>query len=836
MARSHGGLPIPDNLVLECADCNLTHKDINLYEYMYSQGRRDWIPEEWRHTLDIYTKYLPDVRNMCKKLGDAKSYTYISDPRCNLMHRLTMMRMYVGCKRSSLPTDHIVVLSTKYSLEKDLKGFQMQCFTMGMEGVFDIDPFFETIATEKFRAFTEEEALSYALCASRTRHPCFSCDNNYYLRRGEWVHISGYFGTPVEERALHEYYELVKDLDLSFRSNDSSEGPDLLSGIFELVRKRWTTGVYRDRVVEFVSFSLMSRYPKCTPNSVVLNLCGRGSITKVSDLPGGPDCTAVNEYISSISDKPTAIKEAMSNSVMGRKVPMQSWGGDVVTAYKFIEVLHDTCMLLMLDSRWDRNQDTIWDMDHELQSYIESFNGKKLLGRCLTAFIEIPRCEYFLSDEVLDLYETQGAINIVLYGSGSLEFESAGSRDRVTHVKFSPSDTSGPSAECMENKGLMWWMVEDIPRVSGTVKPVKMPSTGKEKLDFDRSFAIEAIKGELLSPDGKHFVSFNSVTLLWSWNGHAISEIVSKAYSDYLFPDKEVERLVISRGEESQPLHWRMVRQSQRRHSNRSPKSRIKLLNGAIEMQPDWFKTFNLVPGILPVKNKKIVDLTTGKVRQRKASDKCRGETPVEYDRSVGSKRMELYLSEILKAEDIGRLQLEMGHMLIGRERAKLLYLYNISVGSDTLMNLLSESLGPYTMSGVYLDRGKPIQCAGSKKGLDSDIFCFDGPPRIMWQEAFKGDVYLDREQSSLLLDNACPFSLIIVSHRQPDKRNSDIMNVITMPYSFVDEPSKPWEKDANRNLRRIHEKDIVLQQSCLSWLIEGAVRASKTTVSSKNT
>lgn len=92
--RSHGGKPIPENIILICSSCNSSYKNTNHWEYLYNINRMKDIPADWRNVLTFYFDNRIKATRIASNYNRSKHVEYMLNPYKNLKHRLHLVMCY----------------------------------------------------------------------------------------------------------------------------------------------------------------------------------------------------------------------------------------------------------------------------------------------------------------------------------------------------------------------------------------------------------------------------------------------------------------------------------------------------------------------------------------------------------------------------------------------------------------------------------------------------------------------------------------------------------------------------------------------------------------------
>ena len=262
---------------------------------------------------------------------------------------------------------------------------------------------------------------------------------------------------------------------------------------------------------------------------------------------------------------------------------------------------------------------------------------------------------------------------------------------------------------------------------------------------------------------------------------------------------------------------------------------------------------WDLQPWVLPCPNG-IVDLRTGNLREGKPEDYLRAACPTTFRPEATAPRYEQALQEIF-AEDqdlIRFVQRVLGMALVGETvEHKLIVLWGAGRnGKDTLLEALSHVLGAVlagaVQSELLLDQGR----TKSSSGPSADIMRLRGL-RVAWASETNEGRRLDAGKIKLLtgggsLVGRSPYAryevsfpqshtLFLLTNSKPHAPADDYAlwkRLVLIPFtqSFVDQPSKPHERQADKGLVDKLKSEA---EGILAWLVEGCLEWQHTGLNS---
>ena len=269
----------------------------------------------------------------------------------------------------------------------------------------------------------------------------------------------------------------------------------------------------------------------------------------------------------------------------------------------------------------------------------------------------------------------------------------------------------------------------------------------------------------------------------------------------------------------------------------------------------DFGKTLNMSsPTLLPIKGGEVVDLETGKVRTRVASDlfdyECdvtMGTSPDDYsDGRTKPTPFEVYLENMWPDRHERRWMQQFAGLVISGIRYKgfFYFLGESSTGKSSFVTLLQRMLGDKAAGACgegVVEKSKSNKSDGSATTQINEMLKFR---LAVCPEFSKGGVFYNRsikmltggdklalrklhaEEESITVMTTLLVHSNNVPRYEPEPGMDSRLHMITFTQVFVDEPDpkKPEERQGDPYLEeKIINNEDGFVDDCLAWAVQGA-------------
>jgi len=256
-------------------------------------------------------------------------------------------------------------------------------------------------------------------------------------------------------------------------------------------------------------------------------------------------------------------------------------------------------------------------------------------------------------------------------------------------------------------------------------------------------------------------------------------------------------------------------------------------------------KIKNTISYLLPLKNKKVVNLKTGETRERNQGDKFTFECPWEYKENI-SQKIKKYIMDLLNDNEslYEYFQTACGAFLTGEVEKALFVFYGETGnnGKSTFLNLLQKITNEYftTMSKtVFVETNNPYK---SENAHTSQLIPMIGKRLITISELKEGDE-LNMENLKKITGNdefilrdcgekkqityrsvAKPIIITNILPKFNINDNAAINRIVCIPFNaeFKSEPLQ-GQKLADKQLIEALENELLSDLG--SWMIQGAIK-----------
>lgn len=350
---------------------------------------------------------------------------------------------------------------------------------------------------------------------------------------------------------------------------------------------------------------------------------------------------------------------------------------------------------------------------------------------------------------------------------------------------------------------------------------------------------------KIIDSSGNGYI-YNSNNALWEEKEacdimNSISPFLEKVVGEYLEIEViRVQGLPVSEAGTLIPLKKlkRLVL------TNSKSKSVFSKIRTMLKIEKGFAEKLNKIKHLFPVRNKKVINLKTGKAIERKKEHMFSFECPV--DLIDETKFAEDFMNQICceRKPLLEYMQKLLGTCLSGEVHRKFYFWYGDGInGKTTITGCMNNFMGPYCS---YVKKSLVIKTGkGNKEGSshDSDLVEIDGIRVGFAKELDKKDE-LNSSRIKALADGSIikargayskqelsitpTLKMITETNHKPNVDTSDkaiLDRVVYMPFDarFTKDPKKANEYPIDENIKENLLTDSKERNSFFSWLVKGA-------------
>ncbi|KJE98043.1 hypothetical protein, variant [Capsaspora owczarzaki ATCC 30864] len=247
---------------------------------------------------------------------------------------------------------------------------------------------------------------------------------------------------------------------------------------------------------------------------------------------------------------------------------------------------------------------------------------------------------------------------------------------------------------------------------------------------------------------------------------------------------------------------------------------------------------------LLPIADRKVVDLTNGEVRDRMKEDYFSLALSVSYEPGKGTAVADKFFSEIMldRADRIEQLRLSLGYSLFGHNKSNLMFfLYGPdgSNGKSLLLNILTEIVGEFRatvdpsiiIGKTRLDQSASpytMQLIGKRLGFMSELPEESVLNEAMVKQLTGADVMTARQNYGNAFEFSCYAKMLLATNYLPNMKDSPSLwrrvRMVKFDACFVENPTGSQKKINVNYMRDIAKPNI---NQFFTWMVNGAIEYS---------